>query len=189
MEEVSALLNTLHYSAEWLDSGFLNIALLRKQSAVYQSGADRNTEHYRCAAFSEVLKARSEISDSEIAQYIRLAQIDNDWSLARAALCDLLLWSGLSLAQFDDLACHPAFAKPLFQKLLLRRRLLDALNQSPVTPETFELCLASEDGEVQPKLVSLPTLTLEQLEILESQGRNRAIRNTAKVRRQKSSGD
>ncbi len=68
MEELSHQLDILRYHADWLEYGFLEADLLYKQIAIYQSGEDDNTEHYRYAAFRYVLAARDQMSDAEIAK-------------------------------------------------------------------------------------------------------------------------
>ncbi len=183
MEELSRQLRMLHYSDDWLEYGFLETALLHEQIAFYQSGQDSNTEHYRYAAFRHVLASRSRLNDPELTHYIRLAQQDGDKAMAQSALYELLLWPGLKADQFEALTRQPLFAEPLFQKLILRRRLLGTLAASPITSETFAQCLASGDAVVQRNLVSLSELAPEQLNILAARGATRAIRNMAQSRK------
>ena len=142
----------------------------------------RIPEHYRYAAFRHILTSHLEMDDAEIAHYIHLAEDDADQGMAQSALMELLLWSGLTNAQFDMLALHPAYQKPEHQKQVRRRRLLDDLNNTPVIKKTFEACLASGDTFVQRELVAVRQLTQEQLQILSERGSSRAVRNMARVR-------
>ena len=185
LEELSHHLDLLHYHAAWLEYGFLEATLLHEQIATYQSGQDHNTEHYRYAAFRHVLASRSHLTDAELAHYLHLAQLDADRAMAQSALYSLLLWHGLTADQFEALAQQPIFTEPLFQKLILRQRLLVALMASPITAETFERCLASDDAAIQRRLVALPELSSEQLQNLATQGATRAVRNMAQAQKRK----
>ena len=182
MEELSRELALFRYNPAWLEYNFIDAAFLHNQVDYWRTGSDPNTEHYRYAAFRHVLASRSKMNEAEIAHYIHLAENDADQAMAQSALIELLLWSELTDAQFDLLAHHPAYQKPEHQKQVRRQRLFNQLNNSPLTQETFDGCLASEDTTIQRELVSLRQLTREQLQILAERGSSRAIRNMAKVR-------
>ena len=183
--QIQAALATLGYSPKWLEYGFLNENALMEQIACYQRGEDRNTEHYRYAAFCRVLAERPALDDASVDRYIELAEEDEDPGMARAALVDLLIWPGLTGEQFDRLSRDPRCAEPIFQKFILRRRLLSALQSAAVSAATFDACLSSKDQAVQRELAGKPELSAEQLERLGEDGVVRAVRNmaTAQLRR------
>lgn len=178
----SRQLEMLQYDPAWLESGFLDIDFLQEQIAVYQSGEDPNTEHYRCAAFRNILLMRDKLTDTEIALYIQLAQLDGDIIMAQSMLMELLLWRGLTAEQFETLTANPLFAEPLYQKRILRKRLFSELKTTPISYDLFERCLLGGDSIIQRELVERQDLTPEQLILLAEQGGNRAIRNIAQVR-------
>lgn len=181
-ESISISLATLEYNPAWVESGFLRRAVLEEQIALYHAGQDTNTEHYRYAAFRNVLSSHSAFTDADIEHYIFLAHMDVDQAMARSALVDLLKWRGLTSEQFDRLSHDPYFAETVFQKVVVRRRLLTELASSAVvSAATFEYCLASKDATVQTELIKGHKLTLEQRQALTKQGVNRAIRNMARV--------
>jgi hypothetical protein len=179
--EIAFMLTSLGYASAWLEGEFLDEAMLRQQFAFYLTGEDMNTEHYRYAAFRHILSSRREISNSEVEQYLVLAQTDSDRAMAQSALIDLLTWSGLTEEQFEGLSQRAEFAASLFQKHAERRRLLTALSSDVLLfEETFARCLASRDAFVQEKLLCRSDLTDAQLAALAERGARRAIRNIAR---------
>src|SRR5437868_895141 len=111
-EPLRTALEALFYDSAWLEYGFLEPAYLLKQYAIYQSGEDPNREHYRYSAFRHLLASRTAFSESDIRRYIDLTQRDDDRPMARAALCDLIEWPGLTTEQLDHLSQHPLFSAP-----------------------------------------------------------------------------
>ena len=182
-KQLSSALATLGYSSDWLEWGLLSEAALQEQITDYRAGPNTHLEHYRYAAFRKILSSRPALTDEEITRYIALAQQDAVQAMAQAALADLLTWARLRPEQFDRLTCHADFAAPLFQKLALRRRLLTDLEaNSAISATAFAACLASQDANLQRRLVSRPELTSEQVQGLMEYGVTRAIRNMARNR-------
>ncbi len=173
------LLALLHYDPKWLEYGFLDVDLLRKQTEVFHTEEAPRCEHYRYAAFRRVLTSRNSLDEELLARYIELAQRDEDAGMAQAALVDLIMWKGLREAQWEELSRRPEFAAPYFQKLFQRRRLLAQLDANPLPTDLFEQCLANQDATVQRHLLSKSALTKEQFQTLSEQGATRAIRNLA----------
>jgi hypothetical protein len=102
--------------------------------------------------------------------------------LATAALANLLEFQGLTDDQFEQLAANSVFETNGLQRIIRRRRLLKALSKESVDSGLFELSLASSDDAVQRALVLHRGINREQLEILASDGCNKAVRNMAKQR-------
>lgn len=113
-------LKKLGYSQKWLYYGFIDEQFLLQQLDAYQISGDKNTEHYRYAAFIAFLKANIILSDEEMHRYIELASIDEDHVMGGSALADLIQCAGISQEQFDHLSNHPAFTATWMQKLFRR---------------------------------------------------------------------
>jgi|SRR5579871_4012751 len=178
-----AALALLHYDPRWLEYGLIDAETLQLQVDHYYSTGGSSLEHYRYAAFQYILASHSTLSDEQILQYIELARLDEDAAgMAQAALCDLIQWRKLSAEQFDWLSLHSEFATPRFQKLIVRRRLIEALNSEAPSAEDFAHCLASNDAIVHRYLVDHVTLTRAQLQDLAEFGASRTVRNIAKDR-------
>ncbi len=100
MDDASSEL--LGYPRAWLDFGLLERPLLADQLARFRAGEDRNTEHYRYAAFQRLLRRRA-LSDEFIDQYVRLYELDPDRQMAISALCGLIDHPAITGAQLDRL--------------------------------------------------------------------------------------
>jgi hypothetical protein len=124
MAYLDPLLRKLGYGPEWLEYGLIDEALLRKQSDQYDSSDDKNTEHYRYAAFRDFLSKSAALDAMLIDRYIHLAQLDEDPTMAQSALILLAEHPHLTEAQLDYLSKHPAFAAPVVQRRIERIRLL-----------------------------------------------------------------
>ena len=179
MFTLNEAMKQLNYHDNWLEMNFISQDYFNEQLTQYQTSDDKNTEHYRYAAFGHILKMRQSLTDGEVANYIELTQIDPDQSMAIAALIQLLKWSGLTDQQAIQIKQSPAFLNPTIQKIAAQQELLKQLDVPPLTAEIFELCLASKADFIQRKLFTCSELTAEQLGVLRQQGANRAIRNMA----------
>ncbi len=181
-ENVKEALGTLRYDARWLEYGFLDEALLQRQIDYFSTSEDQGTEHYRYAAFQIVLHNHPALDDTEVGQYVELAQADEDQLMAGAALADLIGWAGLSPHQFNALSHHPIFQTRPLQRMAQRKRLLVELRDSPLTDDMFTHCLAAHDLTIQRTLLERPDLAKPQLTALQEKGCSRAVRNIANVR-------
>jgi hypothetical protein len=184
-EEAIKLIATLQYDVAWLEYGFLDALTLSAQFAAFQSGDDQNTEHYRYATFRRALTTRSSLDAQTLSHYLHLAEIDPNPGMANAALYDLLVWDGLTQAQFEELSEHALFALPIFERPILIRRLLRKLQAEVVTGDVFEAFVACGDAALQSALLSHSALTEEQLESLSKLGVNRRVRNLARTRQRR----
>lgn len=181
-ERLNSALAELHYSAKWLEYGFLDALLLQQQVELYRTSDDRHTEHYRYAAFCAVLAAHKELDDRTVERFIELAEEDDDQVMAQSALGHLVRSPGLTDQQLQRLRSHPAFAIPALQKLIERAQLLKQLDGAALTDDAFQRYVASGDAIVQQALLSRPDVSQCQLELLLDQAANRAIRNVVKDR-------
>ena len=68
--DLKKALRTLGYTPRWLRAGLLDAASLAEQLAVFQTGEDRNTEHYRYGAFRRALETRSCMDDETLDAYL-----------------------------------------------------------------------------------------------------------------------
>jgi hypothetical protein len=182
----------LHYHVKWFEYGLLSQQQVIVQYQQYLSNDDKNSEHYRYHAFRQFLTENQHLSDQMLAQYIELAQLDPDQSMASAALIDLIKFNLLTDEQLLSLNSHPAFASELLQKRLalgqLKRRLLNKLSTDAVIDEElFQEVLESKESWLQLKLIAAKQVNDAYLKILVKQGSNNAVRNLALQRLKKRS--
>lgn len=182
MSRLEPELAKLGYSPLWIEYDLLDDDFLLEQCKRYATSYDKNTEHYRWAAFHAILAKNNVLDDTLIARYVQLAQIDEDQGMAESALLSLLRQPGLTDAQVERLSKHPAYTSPVAQRLIERIRLLRELQSSLLTEDLFMRCIASNDQTVQRQLLDRKDISCQQVELLRNQGANRAIRNIAKQR-------
>lgn len=175
------MLSKLHYHPKWVEYGFLDSPFLHEQIAQFETGDDKNTEHFRYAAFRRVLET-PEIDDRFLERYIELAELDEDVVMGRAALGLLVRHKGLTNLQLDRIKGHRAFAAKELQEIIERTQLLRELDYADVTEELFARCISSGKDEVQRKLISKSGLSRMQLAFLSDHGANKAVRNLANVK-------
>lgn len=178
-------INQLHFHPNWFEYGLLDTNFFAQQVEKYQHKKDifgESLEHYHYFAFKSVLSSRESLSDEQIEQYIELCQLDEDWSMAHAALIDLLLWQELTDEQYQKLTTHPAFSGKVAQKIIWQNQMRGELSSGSISNEVFTHILESGDKDLQRELVASPSISRNQLEVLAEKGINRAVRNMAKNR-------
>jgi hypothetical protein len=176
-------INQLHFHPKWFDYGLLETNFFAQQVEKYQHEKETfgdSLEHYRYFAFKSVLSSRESLSNEELEQYIELCQLDEDRLMAHAALIDLLLWQELTDKQYQKLTTHPAFSGKVAQKIIWRNQMRCKLSSGSISNEVFTHILEREDRVLQRELVSSPSISRNQLEVLAENGINRAVRNMAK---------
>jgi hypothetical protein len=75
--------------------------LLQQFDDLLCKSEDNNPEHYRYKTFNSILSKREFLTDTIIEQYIELAKIDPDPSMAKSALILLAKFNGLLLNQIE----------------------------------------------------------------------------------------
>jgi hypothetical protein len=183
--DLSTALTILRYSPQWLEFGLIDQSFFVKQFDEYQNAEDKNTEHYRYAAFQKILRTQTSLTDRSLNNYIKLALMDENQAMAKAALVDLIKWSELSDRQLEQLRHHPAILERGLQKLITRTTLLRQLKSEPLTDELFAHLLSGKDSVIHQRLLDLTEPGSERLKQLEINGANRSIRNQAQQKLQK----
>src|SRR3569833_3282395 len=179
--EFEAGLRTLGYAREWIDCGFLDAELLRRQLLVFETGEDRNTEHYRYAAFCHVFE-RESLSDVELDRLLSLIAIDPDSAIATSAQCRLIDWHGLSSAQRRRLRGHALFSSGKLQRQFTIFDLNQRITEADIEDRFFDEVLAIGDESLQRRLTGAVGITIEQLEHLVDVCKSLAVRNMASAR-------
>jgi hypothetical protein len=179
--QISPICAALEYDLKWLDYGFIDESCLQKQYEQFTNSHNNIAEHYRYASFVAFLSRHSILSDEMINNFIELATIDTDPSIATAALAHLVEFKGLSRSQFEFLSTHSICQNPVLQKIIKKKVLIEELRQKEeISDADFEKYLASNDSDVQIWLVHHCGIRKTQLQILQERGRNKAIRNLVK---------
>lgn len=173
--ELNKQLLTLGYSSLWLDFGLLTEALLQAQLNLFDKKDDKNTEHYRYAAFRHYLAGKEALTDTEFANYSELALSDSHRVMAGAAFIDLFTKVHLSDKQFDELIARLKELGDWTQHTIMRQTLLRKLQQKQLTDELFAECLDHGDTVVLEYVIGFADP--EQLTILASKGKTKKIRN------------
>jgi hypothetical protein len=185
MPNLRTILAELHYVPQWLDYGLLSEEFWQNQYSRYQASDDKNTEHYRFEAFQAVLLNHGMLDGAALNHYIELAMADPDPSMGGSALALLIHWHGLTDEQLHQLVRHPAYNQPFLQKLLQQVMMLRELHSTGINEESFERFLGSQDAVIHRALLSDSRIKAEHLQLLQARGANRAIRNIAKQKLQR----
>jgi hypothetical protein len=96
----------LEYPNAWVELELLDQEFLREQLERYRAGEDKNTEHYRYAAFLRLLE-KEPFSDAFVDRFVRLAAADPDRVMGESAIIQLLHRHPFSDAQFAALCARP----------------------------------------------------------------------------------
>lgn len=165
------------YPREWLEFGLLDEEIFRAQIEAYRGGEDRNTEHYRFAAFRALLE-RAAFDDQLVERYLTLAERDPDPGMARAAVFEIMEHPGLTSEQLERVGRSPLCEA----RFLVRTQLLRALHEGSPTPELLQSCVDCREQRVHLTLLALPNLDRKLVRQLAENGATRAVRNQAAVR-------
>jgi hypothetical protein len=179
---IETAMEKLHYSRQWLGYGFLDDQMLNDQLREFETDTDGSPEHYRFNAFERVLSENTQLDNSIIDHFVELAELDEDQTMAQAALGLLARQKSLTKQQLSRLKDHPAFRSEPLQKIISRGLLLRELDESDLTDDIIQQCVSICDDMVQRKLIDRLDISRGQLELLKNFGANRAIRNLAGVR-------
>jgi hypothetical protein len=183
---VTSELSELGYDPRWLEWGFLDRDLFRAQLREFAelrdfgTGNGQDGDHCRYQMFRRALARTDPFNPEELERFLTLVEVDTDRGMAECVIGDLLRSKRINISQIEELQNREAVHLPVFQRLVLRRKLLAELATGNLTDDLFDRCLARGDSVVQRELVSLGGLTRGQLETLKDSGVNRAIRNLAR---------
>ena len=169
----------LHYDPKWLDYGFVDFTLLEKQLVEYRTREDDNLEHYRFEAFKALLERTDVLDEVTFQRYIEMANLDEDQTMARAALGMLARHPKLTDAQILHIRTDPSFAMSALQDIIEQTIIFRALDAPNLSDELFDRCVSRGNAEVQRKLLHRTELSRDQLACLMQRGVNKAIRNIA----------
>ncbi len=110
----------LEYPSVWVELGLLDEEFLGEQLNRYRAGEDRNTEHYRYAAFLRLLETEP-FGDAFVDRFVRLVVADPDPVMGEAAIIQLLRRHPFSDVQFAALRARPELS--LLEKRFAREEL------------------------------------------------------------------
>jgi hypothetical protein len=184
--DVSKALTELGYTKQWLGSGVLTTEILLKQYQIFETGEDRNTEHYRYGAFRQYLSARKTLTDSELTNYLQLILAEKDFVMAESAAKDLFLYVELTAEQTKKVGqAMDMIGAEWFNKVMLRQQLVRELENEGLSEALFKKCLAEGDSVVQELVLSLSDA--QQLAELAAKAINKRLRSLAatKLKHQK----
>jgi hypothetical protein len=177
-------IDELHFHPRWFETGFLPDAFFARQLAHFRSGEDEEgwqyLEHHRYYAFKTILASHDNLSSEQLEQYLALCHLDEDQSMADAALMELLEWHGLTSEQYVYLTQHEAFAFAAAQKIIWRNRMRASLLLDSSSMALLDEILEKQDPTFERELVETVSLSTEQLEVLAEKGISHAVRNIAR---------
>ena len=157
---------------------FLLIVLNRYECFVLSD--DKSTEHYRYSAFQKVLQDNEYLDDRNIDNYVELAEIDDNRSMATAALMNLFRWNGLTDEQYTRLVDSLEFSSQLFQTYHRNKSMMDTISRMPISDEIIEECIQNYPSNVQEYLLLKEGIQRYQIDYIYQNGKNKRIRNMAK---------
>ncbi len=92
-------LKKLKYSKEWLEYEILQTEQLTSQNLAFDTGEDKNTEHFRYKSFLNWIDNNIDFTDTQIQQFLHLVEIDDDQAMTSSAVCNLYTSTKLSKPQ------------------------------------------------------------------------------------------
>lgn len=176
-QELSDKLYKIGYTTLWLDSGVLTIDYLNEQVKVYDNSDDKNTEHYRYATFSNYLSSKTELSDIEFENYLKLTFEDNNPLMAGSATADVFYKINLTEEQFERLCKTIGHFGKWTEKLVTRQILLRQIKSLKFTDGLFDKCIENGDSVIHEYILDIANG--DQLQELAVKGKSKKIRNTA----------
>ncbi|MGV0923744.1 hypothetical protein [Empedobacter tilapiae] len=175
--ELKDKLAKIGYTILWLDYGVLTIEYLNEQEKVFENSNDQNTEHYRYSTFRQYLSSKSNLSDTEFDNYLRLTLADIDILMASSAAVDLFNMKDLTEQQFQKLCNSIGHFGKWTEKVVTRQTLLRQLRTNKLTDDIFKKCIEKGDSVIHEYIIDIANIN--QLEELIIKGKNKKIRNIA----------
>ncbi len=178
-------IDLLRFPAPWFEYWLLPTQFFDDQLQKFYSGQDSfwlTPTHHRYAAFQAILAEQESFTDQQIAQYIELCAIDEDQTMAKTALNNLLSCPVLDPAQYRQLTTHPAFANFTAQNIIWQQQMRSAIQEPIISDALFNEILARKDSIMERELANAAHLSRSQLQILAAKGGDKPIRTIAKNR-------
>jgi hypothetical protein len=179
-EVVKQALIDLEYHIQWLEYKLINEIFLLNQYQYFLTSEDKCTEHYRYAAFQNILREHQSLNDETIDKYIRLAELDNDLTMSNSALMNLFTWQGLNEEQYTKLVNHSTFSHKIFQRYHQNKILTQSIDSMILSDEIVEFYIENYDSRIQEYLLNKEGLSRKQVEYISQHGKNKRIKNIAK---------
>jgi len=187
-QDVKEKLKALQYSPQWLEWGFIDVSFLEEQYQEFGLEKDSGSEHYRYGAFRRWLQNNEKYSDTEIKQFLELVECDPDEGMATSAAIDLLRWPRISKEQFDTIALFliRVSGGRLANNVERERCLRELRRMGTISLTEFQRYMDLGDAVIQRYLYDNFTHSnIMFLQILEQEGKTKAIRNQAKQKSEK----
>jgi hypothetical protein len=178
-------IDQLRFPALWFEYQLLPTSFFEGQIQKYYSGQDSywlSPEHHRYVAFQTIIEEQESFSDEQLAQYIELCLIDEEQTMAKTALNNLLSCQYLTAEQYNQLTQHAAFANFTSRTIIWQNRMRAAMQATSVSDSAFAEILARGDSVIERELANAISISRKQLEVLAAKGSDKPIRNIAKTR-------
>lgn len=178
-------IDQLRFPAPWFEYWLLPVSFFEDQIQKLHSGQDSfwlSPEHHRYEAFQTILVEQDSFTDEQLEQYIELCAIDEDQTMAKTALNNLLSCPSLTVEQYIHLTQHAAFANYTAQNIIWQNKMRAAMQEESLSAAAFTEILARKDSIIERELANAASLSRQQLEILAAKGSDKPIRTIAKGR-------
>lgn len=169
----------LGFTNLWIEAGLLTEQQFDKLLEDFDKSDDKNTEHYRFGTFRKYLTTKKVLTDSELANYLKIASFDEDEIMATSAILAILTEIKLTDLQFDKICSEIeklGLGTPT-QKIISRQKILRRLKHEKLTDELFAESLQIGDSVTQLYLLDLADNN--QLLQLAETGVTKVIKNMA----------
>ena len=176
-KELEDRLAKLGYTQLWLDYGVLTMEYFLAQEQELEHSDDKWTEHYRYRAFKDYLSSKSQLSDIEFDNYLKLTLHDEDPVMAGSVAVGLFRMTDLTELQFQKLCTTIGHFGEWTNKTVIRETLLAQLKNEELTADLFIKCVENGDSAVQEYLLEITDI--RQLQELAFKGKNKRIRTIA----------
>ncbi|MGD1914774.1 MAG: hypothetical protein ACFCBV_01110 [Phycisphaerales bacterium] len=171
----------LNYTREWLKHGFVTEARIRQELREAESDVEWNLDHYRGAALSDWIHARTKLADEELEHLLWLLQADPDLeSIIVNGLIGLNSVLSLTTTQVDQLEARLG---PTWANTVSRWRARLRIRSEPWSPESLELFLEVLTGpqlsRLLAELIDRRALGPNDLQQMAERGQSKRVRHEA----------
>ena len=174
--ELRELADRFEYPEIWHQFGLLDLGQLYSDVASLED--DPRIELYRFRAMVRLVDARTTWSESALATFLTLVELEPSTSVAGSALDYLVESETLSVFQLEELQSDERWASisgMLYEEMLMRKV------RDDIHDRDAQMDAATHGGrKVHLFLMALPTVETSVLEVLIERGADRSIRNQAR---------